>query len=398
MRNLKNNLYVGALLLSIFFWSQASIALANHSNAIYNDFKPGVWQTIVDGQSGEGSMFYRLTFNETGTVEIIKQAGGSDNIVEEKMWYQNGTSIIISSKSDDIIKEFDGELLFIKDKNTLSYKNNKYQSIIKPYKHSYAIIHWILILVVLIILNELFRRKKWSALIFFILIPLILTPLVWSQQGVSYWFKWVKIYSVVFAAIWFTLIRFTKFGKFNWVKLVAALFLAVNIAEAVSQDFSMGFLPNVLNGIAGVLNIITLFYGWKQIGPDNSKHKDMVWPKMTIFWIIAYDIWNIVYVYLNFPGSTSAQFMVILACTIPALFIKKGTWLQARAFTLGVWFMYYFTFPRFTEQMELLVPRSYNLMLFVATISIAVNVIYFFIFVRRIYQEKNNKELNQQIT
>lgn len=76
--------------------------------------------------------------------------------------------------------------------------------------------------------------------------------------------------------------------------------------------------------------------------------------------------------------------MVILACTIPALFIKKGTWLQARAYTLAIWFMYYFTFPRFTEQMELLVPRSYNLMLVVATVSIIANLIYFFIWIKKI--------------
>jgi hypothetical protein len=170
--------------------------------------------------------------------------------------------------------------------------------------------------------------------------------------------------------------------RHDWVKLIAALFLAVNIAEAVSQDFSMGYLPNILNGIAGILSIITLFYGWKQIGPDKSKHKDMVWPAMTVFWIVAYDIWNIVYVYLNFPGSTSAQLMVLLSCTIPALFIKKGTWLQARAFTLAAWFMYYFTVPRFTEQMELMFPRSYNLMLIVAIISITANLAYFIVWMR----------------
>jgi hypothetical protein len=80
--------------------------------------------------------------------------------------------------------------------------------------------------------------------------------------------------------------------------------------------------------------------------------------------------------------------MVILACTIPALFIKKGTWLQARAFTLAAWFMYYFTVPRFTEQMELLVPRSYNIMLAVAVVSIAANLIYFFVFIKMIKNKK----------
>jgi hypothetical protein len=347
-------------------------------------FEAGIWQTIVDGQSGEGALFYRFKFDKNGTVEITKQFGGSDDIIEVKSWHQEKNKIIINSNKDAKITEFNGATLHIIDKNTLEYSIDNYKSIVKPHKYKLALLHWVLILVVLILLNETFRRSKWATIIFFVVLPLILTPLVWSQHGVTYWFKWAKIYSVIFAVIWFTLIRFTKIGKYNWVKMIVALFLAVNIAEAVTQDFSMGYLPNILNGIAGILSIVTLFLGWKKIEPDNSKQKDMVWPGMAIFWIIAYDIWNIVYVYLNFPGSTSAQFMVILSCTIPALFIKKGTWLQARAFTLAAWFMYYFTVPRFTEQMELMVPRSYNLMLIFATISIVANILYFFVFLKMI--------------
>lgn len=352
-------------------------------NAQAQGFKVGSWQTIVDGKSGEGALFYRFNFHEDGRVKITKQCGGRDNIIEEKYWTLQDGKIHIESLPGQEILEFDGDRLSIDSDNHLDYKSGFYEGIVKPYTHHLALLHWVLILLVLIALNELFRRKKYATILFFFLLPLILTPTVWSAQGVSYWFKWVKVYSVVFAVIWFTLIRFTSLGTKNAAKMVAALFLAVNIAEAVSQDFSMGYLPNILNGIAGVLNIITLFYGWKEIGPDQSKERDMLWPMMTVFWIIAYDIWNIVYVYLNFPGSTSAQAMVILSCTIPALFIKKGTWLQARAFTLAAWFMYYFTFPRFTEQMELLVPRSYNLMLMVAIISIGANLVYFGIYIQR---------------
>lgn len=390
MKNIKFNLQKRFCLILVFAML-AQLGVKANPTILPKDnvkFSGGVWQTIVDGQPGEGAFFYRLTFDSDSTVEILKQCGGVDNIVENKSWYQDVNQIIIQSEESDLINDFDGATLKVIDENTLDYNKEKYKSIVKPYKHKIALIHWVLILVVLILLNETFRRSKWATIIFFVLLPLVLTPMVWSQHGVTYWFKWVKIYSVVFAVIWFTLIRFTQIGKYNWVKLIAALFLAVNIAEAVSQDFSMGYLPNVLNGVAGILNIITLFYGWKQIGPDKSKHKDMVWPGMTIFWIVAYDIWNIVYVYLNFPGSTSAQLMVILACTIPALFIKKGTWLQARAFTLAAWFMYYFTVPRFTEQMELLVPRNYNIMLAVAVVSIAANLIYFFVFIKMIKNKK----------
>lgn len=264
--------------------------LSNHVSAKSDNSIHGKWQTIIDGCPGEGALFYRFDFEDNGVVTITKQFGGSDNIVETKEWNVVDNQLKISGKENQKIKEFDDALLKIENNTTIQYTYKDYNGIIKPYTHNLALIHWLLIVVVLVVLNELFRKSKWATILFFVVLPLILTPLVWSQHGVTYWFKWVKIYSVVFAVIWFTLIRFTRLGNYNWVKLIAALFLAVNIAEAVSQDFSMGYLPNVLNGVAGVLNIITLFYGWKLIGPDNSKTKDMIWPGMTIFWIIAYDI------------------------------------------------------------------------------------------------------------
>ncbi len=371
-----------ALIAAFLLMIPGTVTAQDNSETI--QFRGGTWQTIVDGKSGEGSFFYRLRFEEDGSVEVVKQFGGSDNLIETKQWRQEGDRIVLTGPEGAVITDFDGPSLQVTGEETLSYSKDGYEGEVRPYKHIQALIHWIMILLVLIMLNELFRRSKWATLMFFGVLTLALTIFVWPNQGVTYWFKWVKVYSVVFAVIWFTLIRYTEFGRHNWVKLVAALFLAVNIAEAVSQDFSMGFLPNTLNGIAGVLNIITLFYGWKQIAPDKSKHKDMVWPKMAILWIVAYDVWNIVYVYLNFPGSTSAQLMVLLSCTIPALFIKKGTWLQARGFTLAAWFMYYFTFPRFTEQMELMVPRNTSLMLAAAVVSISLNVIYFGVFVQKV--------------
>lgn len=346
----------------------------------------GTWQGIVDGTTGEGAFFYRMEFKSNGTLSLLKQYGGH-NITEEKNYKINGDKIEIKSQPNSIITDFDGSVLTIKDSSKITYENGFYKGIISRHNSPLAIVHWILILVALIALNELFRRNKWCAIIFYFVLPIVLLPL-WMSYGVSYWFKWVKVYSVVTASAWFILIRFTNLGKYNFAKMIAALFLALNIAEAVTQDFSLGYLPNILNGIAGILSIATLFYGWKDIQPDDSKQRDMVWPKMTVFWIIAYDIWNWVFVYLNFPGSASAQFMVLLSCTLPSLFIKKGTWLQARAFTLAAWFMYYFTFPRFTESVELLVPRNDFLMLAVAIISIAANGIYAVIYFKKLYSER----------
>ncbi|NDI36910.1 DUF5692 family protein [Chengkuizengella sediminis] len=361
------------------------------ANVLTKDFEFGTWQMIVDGESGEGAFFYRFDFKDEGKVTVIKQYGGN-NIEEEKTWQLNENLLSITSDSGALITDFDNIPFTVNEEGDLLYKNGFYEGVAKEHNSPLSIFHWVMILVVLMGLNELFRKSKWAGIIFYFILPIALLP-IWTSYGVTYWFKWVKVYSVVGASVWFILMRYTKLGGLTSAKLVAALFLALNIGEAVTQDFTMGYLPNILNGIAGVLSIATLFYGFKDIYIEDSKERDMLWTKMPLLWIIAYDIWNWVFVYLNFPGSASAQFMVLLACTIPAMFIKKGTWLQARAFTLAAWFMYYFTFPRFTESAELLVPRNDFLMLSVAAISLIANAAYAYIYVKRVIRSKKQGKL-----
>ena len=56
---------------------------------------------------------------------------------------------------------------------------------------------------------------------------------------------------------------------------------------------------NVFNGIAGIMNIFCMT-GWWAVYSSKDK-KDMIWPDMTWCFIIAYDIWNFTYTYLNLP-------------------------------------------------------------------------------------------------
>ena len=225
----------------------------------------------------------------------------------------------------------------------------------------------------------------------YFIIPIAFIP-IFINSGITHWFRWVKLYSAILGAAWFTLIRFTKLGEKNWAKYIAAAILCLNIAEACTQDFSMGYLPNVLNAIGGVLNIIVLSR-WKGIGPDATKDRDMVWPGMTTFWIIAYDIWNITFVYLNFPEHAAYHIMVLLSCTIPALFIKKGTWLQARAFTLASWMMYLFIFEGFINANVVALPRNNSLMLAMGALSFVANVIYAFYHFRWFFFKKAPKKI-----
>ncbi len=336
------------------------------------EFTTGIWQGMVEGGVGEGDTFYVFDFNDNGKVKITKQFSGM-TLIEEREWLKDGSLIKIISKASSKIADFDNRPLKILDRSTLEQENQKPKLIITQKPNYMPIVHLFFILFILLLLNEIFRHSKWVSWLFFGILPLVLIPL-WLNSNIAHWFRWVKLYSVAFAALWFTFIRFTKLGNFKFARFIAAAFLCVNIFEAVTQDFTLGYLPNVLNAFAGLLNIITLAY-WSEIHADDTKFKDMVWPKMTLLWIIAYDIWNWTFVYLNFPGHASFHFMVLLACTLPVL-NKHGVWLQARAFTLGCWMMYLFTFQSFIDSTIIALPRSYTLMVLAGSVSLGINILY----------------------
>ena len=48
--------------------------------------------------------------------------------------------------------------------------------------------------------------------------------------------------------------------------------------------------------------------------------------------------------------SAYAGLALLLACTIPTFFIKKGAWLQHRAQTLALWIMFVMTVPQFADR------------------------------------------------
>ena len=96
---------------------------------------------------------------------------------------------------------------------------------------------------------------------------------------------------------------------------------------------------------------------------------------MTLFWIIAYDIWNFVYIWFCVPEHAVFGFAVLASCTIPSIFIKRGTWIQARAFTLAAWMMYVFTFTSFidSESIAIALPDHPALLTLAGGISLAAN-------------------------
>lgn len=259
----------------------------------------------------------------------------------------------------------------------------------------YSVVAGITVTLALILLNEISRRSKWAAGFFFLVLPILLTLFVWPTTAakgttVGSWFAWVKAYSALAGCLGFMALRYIKgAAKNKYLLFFPAFILGFNIFEAVMREFQtagfngmhdgmeiIGGQWNYLNAIAGILNIVTIC-GWVGIYISKDKYQDMVWPDMLWFWIIAYDLWNFAYVYNCVPDhSFYAGLCLLLSCTIPAFFIKKGAWLQHRAHTLGFWMMFVMTFPAFVDTTMFAVKSSDNpaAMWTISIISILFNI------------------------
>lgn len=255
---------------------------------------------------------------------------------------------------------------------------------------------WMLVFALLFGLNEITRRSKEAGFICFVILPIVLS-IVWftALKDTTYtdWFHLAKVYSSTAGCIGFWCIRHVKgrnkltgrewrMSEMKWALCFPPLILAINILEAVARDFQVGLQYagggiladdamyvlggswNFMNGIAGILNIIAIT-GWFGIcirkKTDKDGSRDMIWPDMLWFWIIAYDLWNFAYTYNCLPGHAwYCGFALLLAPTLCAFTVGKGAWLQHRAQTLAIWCMFAQTFPVFIDKGAFAVASTYN--------------------------------------
>ena len=280
---------------------------------------------------------------------------------------------------------------------------------------------WLVVFIALIAINEIGRRYKIGGIILFMVLPIILTIFVWPNTtkgtSVSDWFHFAKVYSALAGCIGFWLLRHVKgASKKKWVLCFPALILAINICEAVARDFQIGGLHlnkelfegmvtvsgswNYMNGIAGILNIITIT-GFLGICVGKSKSKDMLWPDMCWFWIVAYDLWNFAYTYNCIPDhSWYAGIALLLAPTLAAFFIQKGAWLQHRAQTLAIWCMFAQTFPWFIDTSQFAVKSTHNTTaLFVVSLAALIsNIAVFAYMIYKVAKTKRNPYTSELYT
>ena len=139
----------------------------------------------------------------------------------------------------------------------------------------------------------------------------------------------------------------------------------------------------------------------------------MLWPDMTWMFVIAYDVWNFEYTYLNLPTHAwYCGLALLLAPTFAAAFWNKGGWIQNRANTLAIWCMFAQVFPLFQDKSIFSVlPVLYadgtmdaathpaaadpKAMGFIAVLAIITNVIVLAHIIKRSVAQKKNPYKNE---
>jgi hypothetical protein len=281
----------------------------------------------------------------------------------------------------------------------------------------YSALMWAGVVSGLMLVNELTRSSKWLSYVIYLVLPIALTLFIWPKtagpnSSTGTWFHWVKVYSALAGVLGFMLLRYHKKAASNkYLLLFPAVILSVNILEAVIRDFQCyalysgamygtvvnkvtmhGGVWNIMNGTAGIINIITIS-GWMGIFIGKDKHKDMLWPDQLWWWIIAYDVWNFAYVYNCVTDhSFYAGAALLVSCTIPAFFMGKGAWLQHRAQTLALWMMFTMCFPFFVDDSIFAVRSTHNSSAFtvVSALSLAINVAVLVFHLYKIIKFKRN--------
>ncbi len=318
----------------------------------------------------------------------------------------------------------------------------------------WQLLGWLLVFAGLVVANEIARRTKTGGIICFIVIPLILTVYFaaiyicaaagseWALNNDTYvhmnsWFHYAKLYAATLGCVGFIIIKYQwgKLGKAHWFKAFPFVIVAVNILIAVASDFESainagsmaggwwfssegvwlyGGWWNVLNGLAGIINIFCMT-GWWGIYSSKGK-KDMLWPDMIWVYILAYDVWNFQYTYLNLP--THAWFCglaLLLAPTFANALWNKGAWIQNRANTLALWCMFAQVFPLFQDNSRFTTVSSVyagggaaaamgttmpaavnpNMQGLISVLSIAINVLALAYIIKRSIEQKKNPYTNE---
>ncbi len=253
---------------------------------------------------------------------------------------------------------------------------------------------WIVWVFAIIALNDFSRKNLKTGIFTFVIVPILLLVFVWPKTSpgtnVMSWFFIAKLLAILaFAWIIMAMRYSTKIQNISWFKYLVPLLLVINMIEAILKEFEVAtYTPgvheglyyiggnwNIINGVAGIINIL-LICGFTGIYISKDKTKTMVWPDMTIWWIIGYDLWNFTYLY-NCIGDRSFYVGgILVAATYAAHVSRKGAWMQHRVYTLAINMMIVFTIPTVFVDSVVTVHSSWNpaAMMLLSSVTLLFNI------------------------
>ncbi|MGO2083063.1 hypothetical protein [Vagococcus sp.] len=205
-------------------------------------------------------------------------------------------------------------------------------------KYGLTMIIYIVILMFIVeVMRKNYRFSSW-----FWLGTLLTFPLWIMSGGITGWFRWVKILSVILPTIILGFSRVANadhnvgkvwdFLRGNWMLWFLYGILFLNITEATIKDLQMG---NYYNALAGLILCITIPYAPKYWKIENSPNGDLL-VYTTIMWNFLYTTWNMAFVYAEGATFFASSICILLAAEIYPLIKKRPElYVIARVYTLA---------------------------------------------------------------
>lgn len=146
-------------------------------------------------------------------------------------------------------------------------------------------------------------------------------------------FTWVKIFTLSASMVVLVARRQATGRRAEILSRVIVGILALNILEAVAADVASGAWWNAL---AGVLLVATQ-RGASAVGTRVAGGRVAVTYDLPWSWLLAYTLWNLAVVCAHYPLRWVDHVAVLASPLAAVLLVRdRARWLEARAFTLGV--------------------------------------------------------------
>lgn len=247
-------------------------------------------------------------------------------------------------------------------------------------------------LLVIYVTYTLIRRSPWVVLGVFVLAPLVSIPFLINSKADVNWFVIAKTYTIVVYLLWIQATRMMKKLSRNKIMLTGIyLLLVINILEAIMRDFQIG---SYLNSCAGIFLCITIPLV-KDIHIDKeAKHNDLIW-NMSRLWVLAYTLWNITFVYGNFPHGPGVH-LAVLGVPLMVGLINPKIWLQARVITLATHMMLRLFLNDYVQSMYFSITRETSFFMpslwVLQSLALILNTVCLLMLIKALMDKKKSEE------